>query len=95
MIAISLICSGLLSLLQMSRFRIPFTQRYFGTGIITVVGASFATIPVASAMWNSMYADGTCPSSVIGGAVVRQACPKAYGALLGTSCLCSLVTSEY
>lgn len=93
LIAVSLIASGLLSCLQMSRIPLPFTRGryYFGTGLITTVGTSFATLSTASAIFNTMYADGTCPSSVVSGAVVRQACPQAYGALLGTSCLCSLV----
>ncbi|KAL7010299.1 hypothetical protein EMMF5_000320 [Cystobasidiomycetes sp. EMM_F5] len=61
MVAASLICSGILSAVQMSRFRIPGTNYYFGTGLITVVGTSFATLSTAAAIFTALYADGTCP----------------------------------
>ncbi|KAK4050213.1 hypothetical protein OIO90_005195 [Microbotryomycetes sp. JL221] len=94
LVAASLMVSGICSALQMTRFPIPFTKKkyWFGTGMLTVVGTSFATLSTASSIFNAMYADGTCPSTVIDGTVVRQACPQAYGYLLGTSALCSLTT---
>ncbi|GAA5997477.1 nucleobase:cation symporter-2 family protein [Rhodotorula paludigena] len=93
MVAVSLIASGFLSMVQMTRFPIPFTRRkyWMGTGLVTVVGTSFATLSTASAIFNALYADGTCTSQVIDGVTVRDACPKAYGYLLGTSALCSLL----
>lgn len=36
-------------------------------------------------------ADGTCTSTIVDGIATRDACPKAWGYLLGTSCLCSLI----
>ncbi|KDE06871.1 hypothetical protein MVLG_02906 [Microbotryum lychnidis-dioicae p1A1 Lamole] len=92
-VAVSLIASGFLSALQMSRFAIPFTKRkyWLGTGLITVVGTSFATLSTASAIFNTLYADGTCPSTVANGVTVRGYCPQAYGYLLGTSCLTSIL----
>lgn len=48
MVAVSLIASGILSAVQMTRVRIPFTNKYLGTGLITVVGTSFATLSTAS-----------------------------------------------
>jgi hypothetical protein len=48
----SLIASGICSAIQMTRFKIPFTKAtYFGTGLLTVTGTSFATLSTASAMW--------------------------------------------
>lgn len=39
-----------------------------------------------------MYADGSCPSTTAAdGTVMRGACPDAYGALLGTSLVCSFL----
>lgn len=83
MVAVSLISSGILSAFQMSRVPIPFTNRkyWLGTGLITVVGTSFATLSTASAIFTSLYADGTCPSSIVDGVTVRGSCPEAYGAL--------------
>ena len=40
---------GILSLVQMSRIRL-FKGYYLGTGLITVVGTSFATLSTASAV---------------------------------------------
>lgn len=83
MVAVSLIASGFLSALQMSRFPIPFTKKkyWLGTGLITVVGTSFATLSTAAAIFTALYADGTCPSSVVDGVTVRGSCPEAYGAM--------------
>jgi uric acid-xanthine permease len=39
-----------------------------------------------------MYADGTCPSTTSAdGTVIRGPCPDAYGYVLGTSLVCSLL----
>merc|ERR1711939_489976 len=84
MVAVSLIVSGLLSAVQITRFRIPRTKYFVGTGLITVVGTSFATLSVASSIFNALYANGTCPSETVDGVVTRLACPEAYGYLLGT-----------
>ncbi|KAJ7054820.1 xanthine/uracil permease [Mycena amicta] len=62
MISASLIGCGLLSLVQMSRIKL-FGGYYLGTGLISVVGTSFATLSTANAIFDAMYADGTCPSS--------------------------------
>ncbi|KAI5476407.1 hypothetical protein MNV49_007785 [Pseudohyphozyma bogoriensis] len=93
MVAVSLIASGILSCLQMSRFAIPFTGRKYwvGTGLITVVGTSFSTLSTASAIFNTLYADGTCPSTTVDGVTTRGSCPDAYGYLIGTSCLVSIL----
>ncbi|KAJ3488512.1 hypothetical protein NLI96_g2792 [Meripilus lineatus] len=91
MISASLIGCGILSLVQMSRIRL-FGNYYLGTGLITVVGTSFATLSTANAIFNAMYADGTCPSTTAAdGTVTRGPCPDAYGKVLGTSLICSFL----
>ncbi|KAF8967473.1 xanthine/uracil permease [Flammula alnicola] len=91
MISASLIGCGILSLVQMSRIRL-FRGYYLGTGLITVVGTSFATLSTANAIFNAMYKDGTCPTTVAAdGSITRLACPDAYGKVLGTSIICSFL----
>lgn len=89
MISASLIGCGIMSLVQMSRIHL-FKGYYLGTGLITVVGTSFATLSTASAIFNAMYRDGTCPM-ITGpdGVLTRGSCPDAYGMVLGTSLICS------
>lgn len=75
----------------MSRISL-FGGYYLGTGLITVVGTSFATLSTANAIFDAMYRDGTCTSTTAAdGSVTRDACPDAYGKLLGTSLICSLL----
>ncbi|KAM5534291.1 hypothetical protein V8D89_012019 [Ganoderma adspersum] len=91
MISASLIGCGILSLVQMSRLRL-FGGYYLGTGLISVVGTSFATLSTANAIFNTMYAEGTCPSTVASdGTVTRGPCPDAYGMVLGTSLICAFL----
>ncbi|KAI6097459.1 xanthine/uracil permease [Pisolithus sp. B1] len=91
MISTSLIGCGILSLVQMSRIRL-WKGYYLGTGLLSVVGTSFATLSTANAIFDAMYNDGTCPSSVASdGTVTRGACPDAYGMVLGTSLICSFL----
>lgn len=88
MVASSLIASGICSAIQMTRFKIPFSERFFSiprymgtgryrtmvcdvlnlftddsscSGLITVTGTSFATLSTASAIFNALYSNGTCP----------------------------------
>jgi xanthine/uracil permease len=83
MVAVSLIACGMLSAVQMTRIKLPFTGgKYFiGTGLITVVGTSFATLSTASSIFTLLYADGTCPMVMMNGTLARGACPEAYGYL--------------
>ncbi|KAF8582152.1 Xanthine/uracil permease [Ramaria rubella] len=88
MVSASLIGSGLLSLVQMSRIRL-WRNYYLGTGLLSVVGTSFTTLSTALAIVDALYADGTCPSTTApDGTVTKEACPDAYGFLLGTSLVC-------
>ncbi|TCD60059.1 hypothetical protein EIP91_010793 [Steccherinum ochraceum] len=91
MISASLIGCGILSLVQMSRLKL-FGGYYLGTGLLSVVGTSFATLSTANAIFDAMYADGTCPSTTApDGTVTRGACPDAYGMVIGTSMICAFL----
>ena len=88
LVSTALIVSGLLSAVQITRFHIHGTQYYLGTGLISVVGTSFACVTVASGAFSQMYRDGYCPTDAQGN---KLPCPRGYGALLGTSCVCGLL----
>lgn len=88
LVSTALIISGILSTIQIVRFRIFNTPYYIGTGVISVVGISFNLIPVALGSFQQMYANGYCPTDAAG---KHLPCPKGYGALIGTSALCALV----
>ncbi|KAK4192152.1 putative uric acid-xanthine permease [Podospora australis] len=87
LVSTALIVSGLLSAIQITRLHIKGTPYYVGTGLISVVGISFSIIPVAQGAFKQMYENGFC--KVIDG--VKQPCPEAYGAILGTAALCALL----
>lgn len=93
---------GILSLVQMSRLHL-YKGYYLGTGLLTVVGTSFATLSTASSVglllycfpvgtvltssqiFDALYSNGTCSSTTASdGTVTRDACPDAYGMLIGT-----------
>ncbi|KAK9456532.1 permease family-domain-containing protein [Dipodascopsis uninucleata] len=88
LVSASLICCGILSMVQITRFHVYKTKYYIGTGLISVVGTSFSTIPVASGAFTQMYKQGYCPVDADGN---KLPCPDGYGALIGTSCLCALL----
>ena len=88
LVSTALVVCGLLSSLQISRMHIYKSPYFFGTGLISVVGTSFAIIPVSTGAFAQMYASGYCPSAPDGS---KLPCPRGYGALLGTACLCSLL----
>ncbi|KAG5986661.1 hypothetical protein E4U43_005416 [Claviceps pusilla] len=88
LVSTALIVSGLLSSIQINRFRIPKTSYFIGTGILSVVGISFSIIPIAQGAFKQMYANGFCPSDARGNPLP---CPQGYGALIGTSSICALV----
>ncbi|THH14175.1 hypothetical protein EW146_g6129 [Bondarzewia mesenterica] len=91
MISASLIGCGILSLVQISRIKLG-KGYYLGTGLISVVGTSFATLSTANAVFNAMYADGTCPTiTAADGTTTRGPCPDAYGKVLGTSLIASFL----
>jgi uracil-xanthine permease len=88
LVSTSLIVCGILSSIQITRFHIYKSPYFIGTGLISVVGTSFATIPVATKGLAQMYATGYCPSDSAGNPLP---CPKGYGSLLGTQCVCALI----
>ena len=88
MVSTSLIVCGILSSVQITRFHLYKSPYYIGTGLISVVGTSFAIIPVATGAFAQMYATGFCPSDSAGN---HLPCPQGYGALLGTASICALL----
>lgn len=88
LVSTALIVCGILSSVQISRFHIYKTPYFLGTGLISVVGISFAIIPVASGAFAQMYASGYCELAPDGS---KLPCPRGYGALLGTAALCALL----
>ncbi|KAI1770302.1 Xanthine/uracil permease [Hypoxylon cercidicola] len=88
LVSTALIVSGILSMIQITRFHIYGTPYYLGTGLISVVGISFSIIPVALGGFAQMYANGFCPTDADG---TKLPCPDAYGALLGTAACCALI----
>jgi NCS2 family nucleobase:cation symporter-2 len=88
LVSTSLVVSGILSSIQITRFHIWKTPYYIGTGLISVVGTSFATIPVATGALSQMYDTGFCPTAPDG---TRLPCPDGYGAILGTCAVCALL----
>ncbi|KAK0721387.1 permease family-domain-containing protein [Apiosordaria backusii] len=88
LVSTALIVSGLLSAIQITRVHIRGTPYYIGTGLISVVGISFAIIPVATGAFNQMYENGFCQKDENG---AKLPCPDAYGAVLGTAALCALL----
>jgi uric acid-xanthine permease len=88
LVSTSLIVCGILSAIQITRFHIKGTPYYVGTGLISVVGTSFAVIPAATGAFTQMYATGFCPTDADGN---KLPCPDGYGALIGTACICALI----
>jgi NCS2 family nucleobase:cation symporter-2 len=88
LVSTSLIVCGILSSIQITRFHIWRTPYYVGTGLISVVGTSFATIPVATGALAQMYETGFCPSDASGNPLP---CPDGYGAIIGTAAVCALL----
>ncbi|KAG0315064.1 hypothetical protein BGZ99_007694 [Dissophora globulifera] len=92
MLSTSLITSGLLSLVQITRFRVGKTSYFLGTGLLSVVGTSFIYLPVLQTSVANMYTSGYCKSSIdASGAQIFEPCPDAWGAYLGTCMVCSLL----
>ncbi|TKY89833.1 hypothetical protein EX895_001130 [Sporisorium graminicola] len=88
LIASTLIWCAFGTALQVSRTRLFNTKYHLGTGIVSVTGASFATVSIALSFFAQSYADGSCP---VGAGGVKLPCPEAMGAFLGTCCLCGLI----
>ncbi|CAO3664583.1 unnamed protein product [Rhizopus stolonifer] len=93
MVSASLIVSGIMSLTQIIRFRIPGTRFYIGAGLLQITGVSFANVAAAQAVIRNMYSTGDCPTEILeDGSTQYLPCPDAFGAILGTQMLCSLLS---
>lgn len=88
LVSTSLIVSGILSTIQITRFGIWKTPYYIGTGLVSVTGTSFSTLTIAENALSQMYSSGYCPTDAEGN---QLPCPHGYGAILATSCLCALL----
>jgi len=83
-IAAALITSGICSIINITKFAIPFTkpifgrQLYIGSGVLSVMGTSFTFLPIYEIAISQMKDDG------IEGTV-------AYGKMLGTAMVCGLL----
>ncbi|KAI5366104.1 putative nucleobase cation symporter 2 family [Septoria linicola] len=88
LVSSALIVCAILSCIQITRFHIWRTPYHIGTGLISVVGVSFSTIPVATGALSQMYQTGYCPTAADG---TLLPCPRGYGAILGTQCICALL----
>ncbi|KAF3987564.1 hypothetical protein FT662_03935 [Candidozyma haemuli var. vulneris] len=86
LISTSLIVAGLLSCIQITRFHIYKTPYYIGTGLLSVVGTSFATITICTKAMPLMYKNGFCPMD----GDEKLACPDGYGRIIATGTVCAL-----
>jgi len=83
MVSASLIASGLLTVVQILRFRIRGTPYYLGTGLLSVMGTSFTFLPIAREIVTSEIRAGNSGAD-------------AYGKFLGTvlvGCLAEVLIS--
>ncbi|WVQ72909.1 hypothetical protein IAR50_002471 [Cryptococcus sp. DSM 104548] len=88
LVSACLIWCGIGTAIQVSRAKIWKTNYYFGTGLISVTGTSFAFANIALAWLSQAYADGTCSYDTDG--VTKLPCPEEFGAILGTATLTGL-----
>lgn len=83
----SLIVAGSLSCIQITRFHIYKTPYYIGTGLLSVVGTSFATITICTKAMPLMYKTGLCPMD----GDKELPCPDGYGRIIATGTVCALL----
>lgn len=87
LISTSLIVAGSLSCIQITRFHIYKTPYYIGTGLLSVVGTSFATITICTKAIPLMYKTGLCPMD----GDKELPCPDGYGRIIATGTVCALL----
>ncbi|XBA49683.1 hypothetical protein SBP28_004239 [Candidozyma auris] len=87
LISTSLIVAGSLSCIQITRFHIYKTPYYIGTGLLSVVGTSFATITICTKAMPLMYKTGLCPMD----GDKELPCPDGYGRIIATGTVCALL----
>lgn len=86
-ISATFITAGIFSAIMIARIPIPFTNRYIGTGMISVLGMSPTIATILNQSLTEMYNNGFCPVDSDG---TKLPCPDAYGAALGTCAVCGL-----
>eukprot|EP01026_Neomeris_dumetosa_P027066 TRINITY_DN2202_c1_g1_i18.p1 TRINITY_DN2202_c1_g1~~TRINITY_DN2202_c1_g1_i18.p1 ORF type:complete len:568 (-),score=65.47 TRINITY_DN2202_c1_g1_i18:386-2089(-) len=81
LVSAALIVSGICTILQVSRFRIPIPgfPIYIGSGILSVMGTSFTFLPITQSAIATMQSEDGSDFD------------EAYGKVLGTFALCALV----
>ncbi|GAB4815854.1 hypothetical protein N2152v2_002900 [Parachlorella kessleri] len=77
LISASLIICGITTMIQVTSVPLPY-GRQLGAGILSVMGVSFTTVPVAQSVLGKLTSEG-------------QSFNEAYGKLLGTIALCGLI----
>ncbi|ORX49504.1 Xanthine/uracil permease [Hesseltinella vesiculosa] len=91
LLSAALITSAIMSAIQITRFRLFRSRYYLGTGLLSVIGPNFASIAATQAVISNMYNTGYCPTEMLpDGSVNYLPCRQAWGAILGTSMVCSL-----
>jgi len=68
LISAGLISSGLLSMIQIYRFKLGNTGYYMGTGLVSVLGTSFTFVPIARTSIDFMMKEDSsnpCKSDVV------------------------------
>ncbi|CAO3590376.1 unnamed protein product [Absidia cylindrospora] len=91
LLSAALITSAFLSLIQITRFKLFNTGYYLGSGLLSLMGPNFASIPATQAVIGEMYTNGFCPTEKApDGTTQYLPCPHAWGAILGTAMVCSL-----
>ncbi|GAA5839144.1 hypothetical protein JCM9279_002607 [Rhodotorula babjevae] len=87
LVSACLIWCGLGTLLQVSR--IPIGRGYFiGSGVLNVIGTSFAFVNTGLTFLNNEFTRGNCKLADDGS---KLPCPEAFGAMLGTASVVALV----
>jgi len=81
LVSSGLIMSGLCSILQVVRLKIPFTKYFIGSGLLSVMGTSFTFLPIAQGAVAAQMNDPENPVDF----------PTAYGGLLGCFMIGSFV----
>lgn len=91
LLSAALITSAFLSMIQITRFKIFNTGYFLGSGLLSLMGPNFASIPATQAVIGEMYSNGFCPTELQpDGSIKNLPCPKAWGAILGTAMVCSV-----
>lgn len=85
LVSTAFITTGLATALQVTRLHVTKTPFFIGTGLLSVVGPTFDILPIVFNYAALRYKSGTCPTADDG---TEDACPQAWGAVLGTMLCC-------